>query len=46
MAIWISSWQTPAHGPNLACHLVLNGLQVENGFYIFRWLKEKKNTIS
>lgn len=31
-----------AHGPNLACHLVSTGLQVEGGFYIFKWLREKK----
>lgn len=40
LRVLTSAWHTAAHGPNLACCLFLDVLEVKNGFYIFKWLKK------
>lgn len=32
-------WQTTTCGPDLALYLFIHGWQAQQGFYIFKWLK-------
>ena len=42
---WDRNWQTMAHSLNLAHCLFLYSPWTKNGFYIFKHLEKKKNTI-
>lgn len=40
--IIMRGWQTTAHRPNLAHHLVFYGSPTKNRFYLFKWLKRSR----